>query len=99
MEVLFKLSEGKLQVIAALLIDAAGNLRHGADVVKILLSKKLPEVKMIEETVDAAAKNNESGLKVISILIKDERLEMSDSERILERILKLFDMTTMRLFL
>lgn len=99
MEALFKLSEGKLQVTAALLIDAARNLRHGADVLKILLNKKLPEVKMTEETIYAAAANHESGLKVISILIQDERLEMGNSERILEGIPEFFDMDTTRLFL
>lgn len=98
-EALFKLSEGKLQVTAALLIDTARNLRHGADVLKILLNKKLPEVKITEETIYAAAANYESGLKVISILIQDERLEMGNSERILEGILEFFDMDTTRLFL
>ena len=69
MEAFFKTSEEKLKVTAALLVVAASNSRHAADVLKILLDKKLPEVKMTEEMVDVAAKNYESGLKVISILI------------------------------
>ena len=99
MEALFKLSEEKLKVTAALLVDAASNLWHAADVLNILLDKKLPEVKMTKEMVAAAAKNHKSGSEVISILIRDKRLEMSDSERILVRILKNFDMDTTKLFL
>ena len=54
---------------------------------------------MTEELVAAAAANYESGLEAMSILIKDERLEKSDSERTLQQILKPFDLDTTRLFL
>ena len=95
MEALFRLSEERVQLTVGLLIDVASNSRHGADVLKIIINKRLPEVRITEEMVNAAEKDYESRLEVISILIQDERVEMRGFERALE----VFDMNTARPFL
>ncbi|KAL8783692.1 MAG: hypothetical protein Q9195_009306 [Heterodermia aff. obscurata] len=99
MEVFFEFPERRIDVIELLVDHAATNWFHGPEVIKILIDKGLPEVKLTEALVIAVANNNGSTPDVLRTLIQDARLEKDLSEQILAPILRRFDLETVQIFL
>lgn len=90
------------QITEAVLVAVAGNQQHGPKVMRVLLDKRLSEVKITSRVIQAATKFDGAGLEFIRTLIQYERLKINALEDALEGMLKwileMGDAETTRLF-